>query len=91
MTKFKEKLINVNYHEELDFLHPFYNDETEEFNEIDDSEMPSIWSDTVSMDIDEAINTLKQLKEEGANRVYIVAHTDHVGYIYTGVKLEEVK
>ena len=89
--KFKETLIGVEYHEELDLKYPFYSDNSNEPNEIDTSEMPDIWSDTVSIDIEDAIKSLQELKKIGANRVYIVAHEDHYGYIFTGVNLKETE
>ncbi len=90
IKKFKETLVDVNYHEEIDLDYPFYNNGDLEPNEIDTSEMPDIWCDTESIDINVVINSLMDLKEKGANRVYIVAHEDHHGYIFTGVKLEEI-
>lgn len=87
MKRFKEKLIESKEFSEIDLEYPFY--ENDERNEV---EMPNeeIWYDTESMSIDDAILTLEHLKEKGADRVYIVAHSDHHGYIFTGVKLEEL-
>lgn len=88
MEKFKESLIEEISHTELDLQYPFYSED--ERNDIDTSGMPNVWSDTVSIDIETVINSLNELKEKGANRVYIVAHEDHIGYYFTGVKLEKV-
>jgi hypothetical protein len=39
--------------------------------------------------IDEVIEQLIELKNKGAERVYISEHVDHHGYYFYGVKLEE--
>ena len=43
-----------------------------------------------SIDIDTVIKTLQNLKESGADRVYIATHCDHNGYYFNGVKLKEI-
>jgi len=86
MKNYRETVVEEIQHSDLDLQEPFYTGE--ERNEVDTAE--DIWSETVSMDIDEALKTLTTLKEKGSNRVYLYAHSDHNGYIFTGVKLEEV-
>lgn len=87
MKKFKETLVKEVEIDELDLDFPFYNAGSDDSNEVD---LPdNIWAEVPSMDIDQAIKSLTELKEMGANRIYFYAHTDHHGYIFTGVKLEE--
>lgn len=88
MKKYKEILIEEVSEDELDLESPFY--DGDERNEIDSSELGDIWSESPSIDIDEVIKILSSLKEKGANRVYLFAHSDHHGYIITGVKLVEL-
>mgnify|MGYP006928717531 CR=1 FL=1 len=53
------------------------------YNKLDFTEAPS-------MDIDETIKILTELKEKGANRIYIADHCDHHGYYFYGVQLREI-
>lgn len=88
MKTFKESLVAEIEHSEIDLDYPFYSGE--ERNEVITPEQ-DFWYDTESMSIDDAIKSLQELKKKGSNRVYIVAHSDHHSYIFTGVKLQEVK
>jgi len=52
--------------------------------------------ESIEIDINLAIDTLKELKEAGSNYVEIMYHCDHVGYVFTGVDMrlatdEEIK
>jgi len=96
MKKFKETLVEEIQVDELDLEYPFYGpdvdeNDDEEPNDIDISKMPDIYSEVVSMDIQRALDVLMKLQQKGANRVYFYADTDHQGYIFTGVKLTELK
>lgn len=84
--KYKEILINEVETEEIWGSEPFYNNETDEANDIDF--LNDVWSESSSMPIDEALKILTDLKENGAERVYIYAHGDHNNYIFTGVTLK---
>lgn len=90
--KFKETYIEEIEHSELDLEYPFYTvDENDEDvrSEIEyDNKVD--WSESPSIEIDEVIKTLETLKSKGANRCYIIAHSDHYGYVFTGVKLEKI-
>ena len=86
MKKFKETLVKKISKTEIDLDSPFYTgDERNEVEVITDNITYS-----PSMDIDEAINILNELKKSGSNRVYIADHEDHHGYYFYGVKLTEL-
>ena len=88
--QFKETLVEEVQTEDLDMGYPWYDSaEQEEPNDVETVE--DIWSETISMDIRKAIEILQKLEENGANRVYLYAHSDHHSYIFTGVTLEEIK
>lgn len=90
MKHFKETVIEEVQTEDLDMEYPWYDSVgQEESNDVDTAE--DIWSETLSMDIRKAIEILQKLEEKGANRVYLYAHSDHHNYIFTGIKLEEIK
>lgn len=81
MKTFVEKFI-------LDLDFPFYDDKEPNevmspMNRLDFAQCPSV-------DIDEVINLLNDLKTAGSNRVYIADHVDHHGYYFYGVKLIEI-
>ena len=88
MKTFVEKLIDCKTRTELDLEYPHYDgDDRNEvmipYNKLSFVEAPSL-------DIDEAIKIITELKEKGANRVYIADHCDHHGYYFYGVKLVEI-
>lgn len=87
--KFKEELIEVIEHSEIDFHYPHWTEGEEEPNDVD--YLNNTWSETVSIDLDLAISTLNKLKEKGATQVYLYAHADHIGYIITGVKYNKIE
>lgn len=97
MRRLKETLIRVIEFSELDCEYPFYGPDLDEDGDPESNEFESslsldtdLYAEAPSMSIDEAINTLQNLKDEGANRVYFYVHNDHQGYIITGVKVEEL-
>lgn len=87
MKRYKETVIEEVEYSELDLESPFYDGEEENVVVVADN----IWAEVPSIDLDVAIKTLIDLKEKGANRLYMYAHVDHIGYIFTGIKLEEIK
>lgn len=88
MKTFVEKFIAVEKNLELDLEYPHYEGDIKNEVMIPYSKLEYI--ETPSMNIDEAIQILKKLKEKGSNRVYIADHTDHQGYYFYGVKLQEI-
>lgn len=86
MKRYKELLVKEIEHSDLDLEEPFYTGDHP--NEVITD--ASVWSESESIDIDKAIETLDTLKKLGSTRVYIVAHGDHHGYVFTGIKLEEL-
>lgn len=94
MMKFKEILIDEIEHSELDLEYPFYgpakDKEGDDIRNDIDYMNTGTYSESPSIDIDIVIDSLRLLKAKGANRVYLVDHGDHHGYVITGVKLEEL-
>ena len=88
MKKYKEKLIERIEFSELDFEEPHWSEGEEDANDIE--YLDAVETETTSINIDLAISTLKNLKEKGADSVYIYQHVDHIGYIFTGSKFELV-
>jgi len=88
MRKFVEIFIAVESRTELDLDFPNY--DGDERNEIETPYDKLTWSEAPSMDIDETIKILTDLKEKGSNRVYIADHCDHHGYYFYGVELVEI-
>lgn len=88
MKTFVEKFIAVESRTELDLDYPNY--EGEERNEVMIPHNKLNFAEAPSMDIDEAIKILTELKEKGANRIYIADHCDHHGYYFYGVQLLEI-
>jgi len=41
------------------------------------------------MEIDAMIETLNNLKEQGANFVEVVYHCDHIGYVFNGLEMRK--
>lgn len=83
---YKEEFIKAIDRTDLDMGHPFYENGSDERNDI---ELSSI--EGSSIEIDEVINILNNLKNSGANRVYIQEDCDHHGYQFYGVKLIKLK
>ena len=88
MKTFVEKFIAVAKNLNLDLKYPNYEDKINievmiPHNKLNYVEVPS-------MDIDDVINILNELKEKGSNRVYIADHCDHHGYYFYGVQLKEI-
>lgn len=97
MRRFKEILIRKTEFTELDLEYPFYGPDLDEDGDTESNEFESslsldtdLYAEAPSMSIDDAINALQNLKDEGANRVYFYAHNDHQGYIITGVNVQEL-
>jgi hypothetical protein len=91
--KFNEIKVAEVTHDELDMFYPFYGPEKDKEGDEIRNEISfnnDVWGETESIDIDIVIKTLQELKELGSERVYIIAHTDNHGYIFTGVKYEEI-
>lgn len=89
--KFKEILKGQREATELDLQYPFYeNDEADEPNEIEYSQDMRYDSETPSMEIIEVIKIMMNLQAHGADRVYMVPHSDHNGYYFYGVELKEI-
>ena len=89
MKSYREKFIVQESRTEIDLDPPFY--DGDERNGID-----TVWDElkyvdgVPSMELDELIGILQNMKRRGADRVYIATHEDHHGYYFYGVKLEEV-
>lgn len=90
MKTFAEKLVDKKAFTELDLEYPFY--ESGGQDECNEVLTPSsiLYTESPSIDIDIVISTLQNMKELGANRVYIADHCDHHGYYFYGVKLSEL-
>ena len=88
MKTFVEKFIGTEERTELDLDYPNY--EGDERNEVMIPHNKLNFVEAPSIDIDEVIEILNQLKEKGANRVYIADHCDHNGYYFYGVNLIEI-
>lgn len=91
MKTFVEKFIEEISRTELDLDYPNYDDvKSEERNEVMIPNNKLSFSEAPSIDLDEVISILNNLKEKGANRVYIADHSDHNGYYFYGVQLKEI-
>lgn len=90
MKTFVEKFIHVEVRDELDLMFPHYNEEAEQHNEVMIPHSKLNFAEAPSIDIDEVIIILNELKVKGANRVYIADHCDHHGYYFYGVQLKEI-
>jgi hypothetical protein len=88
MKTFVEKIIAVERRTELDLEYPNY--DGEERNDVMIPHNKLNYVEAPSMDIDETIKILTELKNKGSNRVYIADHCDHHGYYFYGVKLVEI-
>jgi hypothetical protein len=85
---FAERLVETVDKTELDCDFPFYTGENGERNEVLSPSLPFV--EVPSLPIDEVIAVLQQLKDKGANRVYIADHVDHHGYYFYGTKLQQL-
>lgn len=83
---FKEEFVDEKSFTELDMDYPYY--EGDERNEVDTYD--ASFSETVSISIDDLMNCLQEMKDKGADRVYVAQHSDHHGYYITGVKLVSI-
>jgi hypothetical protein len=88
MKTFVEKFIAEESRTELDLDHPYY--DGEEGNEVMTPHHKMTWAEAPSINIDEVIVILDNLKKKGANRVRIADHSDHHGYYFYGLKLIEI-
>ena len=88
MRTFVEKFIAEESRTELDLDYPNY--EGEERNEVMIPSNKLSFVEAPSMDIDEAIKILTELKDKGANRIYFADHCDHHGYYFYGTQLKEI-
>ena len=88
MKTYVEKFITEESRIELDLEYPNY--EGDERNEVMIPRNRMDFGETPSMDIDEAIEILNQLKKKGSNRVYFADRGDHHGYHFYGVQLMEI-
>jgi hypothetical protein len=89
MKRYLETVVAKESVTELDLVFPFY-DEDQNINEVEIPYSEIKFAEAPSIDINYVINTLLNMKEKGANRVYIADHIDHHGYYFYGVKLEEL-
>lgn len=86
--KYKEEFVAQIENINLDLKHPYYdlednpNDVEIPRNQLDYANVPSI-------EIKELESIINQLKENGADRVYIASHVNHRGYYFYGVKLKQ--
>jgi hypothetical protein len=85
MNTYAEKFIAQDSLTELDLCFPFYDEDSNESNEVLLSS--KVHSDVPSLAIDNLITVLNELKEKGAERIYITTHEDHQGYFFYGVNL----
>jgi len=88
LKTFVEKFITEESRTELDLDYPNY--EGDVHNEVMIPHSKLDWAEAPSMDIDEAIKIISNMKEKGANRVYFSAHSDHHGYYFYGTQLKEI-
>ena len=47
------------------------------------------WGESIPMEIDAMIETLNELKKQGANFVEVVYHCDHLGYVFNGLEMRK--
>jgi hypothetical protein len=81
---FVEKFIGSEVRDELDLEYPYNKgDVMTPVSRLDFAEVQSI-------DINEVIKICNDLKNKGANRLYIATHSDHQGYYFHGVCLKEI-
>jgi hypothetical protein len=90
MKKYQEKLVKEIISEELSGQHPYYNSSREDHNEVV-IDTDATFADGYSIDIDKALEYLRELKRRGAEHVHIFYHSDHQEYHFYGVKFIEQK
>ncbi len=97
MRTYVEHFIAEESRTDLDLEFPHYsNTEKDEHgdavsNEVitPDDELSYAEAYVPSIAIDEVVEILANLKNKGADRVYVATHNDHHGYYFYGVKLAE--
>ncbi len=97
MRTFVEKFVVTIERVELNLMYPYYQSTDKPNVDIKNEILiPNSTSEKLnyvevpSLDIDDAIYVLSELKRSGANRLYIATHVDHQGYYFYGTKLLEV-
>lgn len=91
MKTFKETYITTLGREDLDLKYPYYDRvDQEEPNVVTRCEETQ-YHGIESLELSELQYVCEVLRQRGANRVYIEEHSDYQGYIFVGVKLEELK
>ena len=88
MRTYVEKFVAVEARTELDMESPHY--DGDECNEVMIPQHKLHYAEAPSMDIDDVMSLLNELKDKGANRIYIAQHCDHNGYYFYGVELKEI-
>jgi hypothetical protein len=88
MKTFVEELVDSVSKTELDLKYPYY--ENGKINKVFTPDDRLYCVEAPSIEIDEVIKILNDLKQKGANRVYIADDSDAYGYYFYGVKLVEV-
>ena len=91
MKYYAERFVKEIRKTELDLDFPFYNGKDDQRNEVLSPHHLISFAEAPSIEIDEVMNIMTKLKNEGADRVYIADHSDHHGYYFYGVKLNELK
>ena len=87
--KFKEFFIKELRAEDLDLEHPFYQDGSDDRNEVELLCKEIDYSEVPPIEIERLKAIIHELESEGANMIRIVAHVDHQGYIFYGVNIKE--
>ena len=92
IDKFREEFISRVAKHEIDLGFPYFNDD-HEMNVIEKTE--EVKNNTrfvtdASLDIDEVIDILMEMKNKGANRLYIEEESPDQGYIFCGTKLNKI-
>lgn len=77
---------------ELDFINQDailgHNEDGHDFEWIITTKEDAYWyNESQEIEIDLVIETLKELKKDGANYVEIIHHGDHHGYIFNGLHM----
>ena len=88
MKTFVEKFVAKKNLTDLDLVYPYY--EGEESNDVMIPHNKLTYVNVPSMDIEKVLTILNEMKEKGANRIYIADNVDHQGYYFYGVKLMEI-
>lgn len=91
MEHYAERFVKQIERTELDLEFPYYNGDDEKRNEVLFPHHLIGFAEAPSIEIDEVMKIMTELKSEGADRVYIADHSDHHGYYFYGVKLNKLK